>query len=176
MQPIDPGRATVADALLRVLYSRPRKGRIQYIEDGAREAICWDWPAPAGLFEVSAVPHLVPDPPVPPVADNKKAKAEKELDPAVIARDFSQVNWPGVGRFLLNPKQAAVVRELYESFMDGHGDVKESYLVEVARRAGSDATRLRDVFRHCPAWGVLVVPGDQGGFYRLPPLPEDDEV
>jgi hypothetical protein len=84
--------------------------------------------------------------------------------------DFRAVYWPGLGRFNLSEKRALVVKQLWEAMEDGTWEVQQDVLL---RRADSDGTRLVDLFKGDPAWGVLVVKGEVAGSYRLPPRGED---
>jgi hypothetical protein len=77
--------------------------------------------------------------------------------------DFRAVSWDG-RTYQLTPMQAAVVRMLWEAWGAGAPDVGQRTLLVAA---DSCADRLRDVFRHCQAWGTLVVPGGSKGTYRL---------
>jgi hypothetical protein len=77
--------------------------------------------------------------------------------------DFRSVSWDG-RTYSLTGMQAAVVRALWEAWQAGTPDVGQHTLLEAA---DSCADRLRDVFRHCQAWGVLVVRGESKGTFRL---------
>jgi hypothetical protein len=77
--------------------------------------------------------------------------------------DYRSVSWDG-RTYRLTAMQAAVVRMLWEAWEAGTPDVGQHTLLEAA---DSCADRLRDVFRHCQAWGTLVVPGGSKGTFRL---------
>jgi hypothetical protein len=83
--------------------------------------------------------------------------------------DCRAVYWPGLGRFKFSPKQAAVVRALWEARQGGVPEVGQADLL---RTADSDCARLVDLFKGHPAWGSLIVRGEVAGHYRLhdPPL------
>lgn len=76
--------------------------------------------------------------------------------------DFLFVLWKGV-RYQLSPKQAAVVRQLWEAHGRGLPDVHQEQLL---RGADSDGVRLVDLFKRHPAWQNLIISVKQG-YYRL---------
>lgn len=76
--------------------------------------------------------------------------------------DYRSVQWEG-REFVFSPNQAAVVKVLWEAMEDGTPEVGGDTLLEAA---GSEAVRMRDVFRDHPAWGSLIVPGARRT-YRL---------
>lgn len=80
--------------------------------------------------------------------------------------DFARVYWPGLEpcEFRLSGKQRLVVEELWRAREEGEPAVAQG---ELLRAAGSDATRLHDLFRRSPAWGTLIVAAGDGR-YRLP--------
>jgi hypothetical protein len=73
----------------------------------------------------------------------------------------------------VNRKQGAVLQVLRDAYLEGCPCVKEDFLLRVARQAGSDAIRLREVFRGTQVWGKLIVPGHEPGTYRLPELSDE---
>jgi hypothetical protein len=77
--------------------------------------------------------------------------------------DFRSYTW-GQERYSFTPGQAAVVRALQEAKDNGTPDVGQDTLMEVA---GSEGSRLRDLFKSHPAWGNLIVRGDGKGTLRL---------
>lgn len=97
-------------------------------------------------------------------------------DPKHIS-DFQAVYWPGLGRFRFGPKQAVIVRLLWEARDEGVPEVTQS---ELLRGANSDCTRLQDLFRtggvNHPAWGTLIVKGERSATYRLPALLDPDSA
>lgn len=76
--------------------------------------------------------------------------------------DYRTVSWHG-RHFVLTPKQAAVVKVLWDAWESGTPQVGQHYLLEACESPGG---RLRDVFRDSPAWGTLVV-SEGGGMYKL---------
>lgn len=180
---VDVERAKAEELILAVLRAFRGGAEVVVQPDSGARAVRLQWPPPSGLYGAVGVPEV----PL-PVPAERAERGEREavpIDPykrqqqrrvasPEIGSDFSKVTWPGAGTFLLNSKQAAVVRLLFEAFMDGQGEVREAALLAAARKAGSDATRLRDVFRHNPAWGGIVLPGPSGGTYMLAALPDED--
>ncbi len=77
--------------------------------------------------------------------------------------DFRCVYFNG-DTYTLSPRQAAVIEALTEGAERQLPDLSAEYLLD---RAGSEAHRLVDLFRHQPAWGRLLKPGERRGTYRL---------
>lgn len=77
--------------------------------------------------------------------------------------DFRSVRWGGRA-YSFTPTQAAVIDVLWRAWESGSPDVGGETLLEVADCADS---RLVDIFRRCPAWGVLIVDGATKGAKRL---------
>jgi hypothetical protein len=77
--------------------------------------------------------------------------------------DFRSVLWDGE-TYDFSPKQAAVVKQLWEAWENGTPVVSQAALLEGAE---SDATRLLDLFRRHPAWGVMIVEGERKGTVQL---------
>jgi hypothetical protein len=75
--------------------------------------------------------------------------------------------------FLVNRKQGAVLQVLIDAYLEGCPCVKEDFLLRAARLAGSDAIRLREVFRGTQLWGKMIVVGHELGTYRLPEVPDE---
>ncbi len=80
------------------------------------------------------------------------------------SEDFSYLHWDGHDWHFKTDIQQAVLRQLVTAYEDGEPDVHQIVLLA---RARSDCKRLRDVFKHHPAWGVLIVPGPAPGTFRL---------
>jgi hypothetical protein len=76
--------------------------------------------------------------------------------------DFSNVKW-GETAFVFSKKQRRVVGALVAAWRE-HGEVHQAGLLDAA---DSDSQRLRDLFRDHPAWGTMIIPGDEVGTYRL---------
>lgn len=76
--------------------------------------------------------------------------------------DFRSANWFGQDYSFSGP-QAAAVRLLWQAWEDGAPDVGQETLLEAA---GTNGSRLRDVFKDHPAWGSLIVTVSRGT-YRL---------
>jgi hypothetical protein len=79
--------------------------------------------------------------------------------------DWRWCRWGGK-EFQFRAKQAAVVGVLWRAYESGCPDVGHATLLV---EAGSDNSRLRDLFRHHPAWGTFIVPGQTRGTARLAP-------
>ena len=77
--------------------------------------------------------------------------------------DFRSVNYYG-HLFRFSATQAPVVKMLWEASKDGSPDVGQHTLLETA---GSTSNRLVDLFKRSPAWGSLIVAGEQRGTFRL---------
>ena len=85
--------------------------------------------------------------------------------------DFSSVNWYG-RLFTFSPKQRLVVERLFLARARGYHFVGNAELLAAAE---SDGSRIYFLFRHHPAWGTMIQPGNiHGGVqgtYRLAPAP-----
>lgn len=83
------------------------------------------------------------------------------------SRDFAAVNWYGTV-YTFTQKQRLVIAALWRALEEGHKWVGQETLLEVAE---SDCSRVRDLFRGHPCWGVLVLSavdyGGPPGAYRL---------
>ena len=74
--------------------------------------------------------------------------------------DFRAVHWSGQD-YIFSPTQASVVRQLWEAWEDGNGEVGQETLLE---KAGSESSRLRDLFKDHPAWGNVIKSCGKGVF------------
>jgi hypothetical protein len=81
--------------------------------------------------------------------------------PARHSTDYRSVHWYGHD-FTFTACQAAVVGVLWKNWGNGTPDVGQETLL-----ADLDTKRLIDLFKEHPAWGVMIVPGDSKGSYRL---------
>lgn len=172
---IDLEREVAEGLILDVLRSLRGGAEIVIRPDGGGRAAHLQYPPPSGLFGGCGVRDLLPVPPS--IAPETSASVDKGKEVATARPDreqFRKITWPGLGEFVLNAKQAAVVRELYEAWQEDNGPVKETYLLEVARKAGSDVAKLRDLFRHTKVWGTLILYDAGTGFCQLAPLPSED--
>jgi hypothetical protein len=79
--------------------------------------------------------------------------------------DFCSVRW-GDEDYTFSPNQQAALRVLWEAHDNGTPGVRQETLLEAA---GSEGSRLRDVFRGHPAWGNLIVPAGKGIFRLAEP-------
>jgi hypothetical protein len=77
--------------------------------------------------------------------------------------DFRSVNYHG-HLFRFSATQAPVVKMLWEAHGNGAPDVGQQLLLE---EAGSTCNRLLDLFKRSPAWGSLIVAGEERGTFRL---------
>jgi hypothetical protein len=84
--------------------------------------------------------------------------------------DFQLVIWHGE-RYTFSPKQRAVVARLWAAWEKGWPGINQQQLL---RAADSDAVRLADLFKRCPAWGKMIV-SIGPGLYSLSPPPEEQE-
>lgn len=186
MASIDRDREHAEALLVALLRALPRGAEIVVHPEGQRRPHRLQYPPPADLFAADHLGERAPDPARDSTQETardrevatlpRRGTAPRETTPPAsdLARDFARFSWPGVeGIFLLNTRQGTVVRLLHEALTDGCPEVRESVLLEAARKAGSDVIKLQHLFRHTRAWGTLIVPGRQGGTYRLPPLPEE---
>lgn len=80
--------------------------------------------------------------------------------------DYRSIVWDGIA-YTLTTIQAAAVEALWEAYTRGAPEVSQEWLLE---SIGSDAKRLRDLFRRHPAWRQVIVQGRRRGTYRLAPL------
>ncbi len=74
------------------------------------------------------------------------------------------MNWYGT-QYTFSPKQAAVVKMLYEQWLAGTPEVSQEALLETA---GSEGGRLVDLFkRDKDLFHTIVASGKKKGTYRL---------
>jgi hypothetical protein len=82
-------------------------------------------------------------------------------------QDFAAVNWNGTV-YSFTPKQRIIVAALWRAREEGYGWLSQEALLEVAE---SDCGKVRDLFRHHPAWGTMIVSaihyGGPLGSYKL---------
>jgi len=78
--------------------------------------------------------------------------------------DFRSVSWDG-HTYTFSPTQAACVKVLWTAYDNGTPEVGETTILE---EAGSDGSKLRDVFKSGktfhPAWRKMIVQGRKGAF------------
>lgn len=79
--------------------------------------------------------------------------------------DFRSVDWFGES-YAFTPTQAACVKVLWEHWEQDTPEVGDQTILEVA---DSTSNRLDSVFKDCPAWGTMIVPGKTKGTRRLSP-------
>jgi hypothetical protein len=116
------------------------------------------------LHDGSKLPLAVPS--VPVLLPRTNGPRPDDDSPPWHSDDFRQVRWPLVGEFNFTYKQAAVIRELWRAAESGRKQATEA---ELLRAAESDGSRVRDLFRHHPAWGTLVV-RVEGGYSLCGPV------
>ena len=90
---------------------------------------------------------------------------EGVMKPNAHSPDFRSIRWEG-DLFSFTASQAVVIKGLWEASMEGTPDVGDAYLLELA---GSEGSRLRDVFKNNPAWATLIVDGQTKGSHRIRP-------
>ena len=83
--------------------------------------------------------------------------------------DFRNVKWYGQS-FSFTPTQSNCIRILWENWKRGTPEVSQERILS---GAGSNATRLIDLFRTHKTWRELVRPGLTRGLYRLNTPPEN---
>lgn len=84
--------------------------------------------------------------------------------PPTHSPDFRSIFWAG-RRFTFSHTQAAIVEILFNAWANGSQDVGQAYLLE---EAGSEPSgKIQDLFRESPAWGTLIVAGENRGTWRL---------
>lgn len=152
------------DALARVAaLGRPLNLRLRL--EGAAVAVRV---RPAGA-DAGALAPLLGAPPAGAMSGRPPEWASGPLPKHL--HEFRKVYWPGRGVFVLGPKQAAVVRLLWKAYEAGVFEVGQEKLL---RAADSDSGRLARLFERSPAYGdeALIIKGELGGNYRLPPLPQ----
>jgi len=81
--------------------------------------------------------------------------------------DFHSTNWYG-RIFTFGPTQAAAFKLFWEAWEVGSPELGGTFVIE---NCGAKSTKLADVFRDHPAWGVLILPGATKGNFRLPDGP-----
>jgi hypothetical protein len=79
--------------------------------------------------------------------------------------DFRSVHWFGAD-YTFTPTQAAIVRQLWEAWEDGTPGVGQETLLA---GAGSEGSRLRDLFRAHAAMGSMIVALGKGLFALADP-------
>jgi hypothetical protein len=77
--------------------------------------------------------------------------------------DFRDVVWNGVS-YKFGRLQAISVKVMWQAWENGTPELGQRTILA---EAGSDSTKLVDVFRNHPAWGVMIVTGSTPGTYRL---------
>ena len=77
--------------------------------------------------------------------------------------DFRCVRWYGV-EYTFSPQQAACVKLLYEHWERGTPEISADFLSETV-----ECSKIADLFRNHPAWGVMVIAGKRKGNLRLAP-------
>lgn len=82
--------------------------------------------------------------------------------------DFRSVHWHGID-YSFTATQAACVRVLWEAMENGTPEVGKDTILE---KAGSETSRLDDIFRNSPAWGTMIVSGSRRGTKRLADPPK----
>ena len=110
----------------------------------------------AGIDAASKPLPNSPDPPSLAYDDSTRAHSP----------DFTSVRWDGE-LYKFSPRQRIIVAALWEAKESGCEFVGQEYLLELAESA---VTRIRDLFKHHPAWGKMIVsavPGGPPGAYRL---------
>jgi hypothetical protein len=99
-------------------------------------------------------------------AERLLALARELLHLAAAARhgpDFASCWWFGA-YYTFTASQARAVAVLWAAWENGTPDVRQETLLE---SAGSESSRLDNLFRRHPAWGTMIVPGPQKGLFRL---------
>ena len=77
--------------------------------------------------------------------------------------DFRSVVWKG-DLMHFSPGQAAAIEVLFDAYNSGSPEVGQGHVLE---STGSEAHRLRDLFKRSPAWETLIVRGEGKGTFRL---------
>lgn len=111
--------------------------------------------------------HPIPDSdPCPTPEPEARPEPARESSTVAAGADYRSINWKGTPYPFTEP-QAEAVRLLWEAKENGTWDVPDKKLVEAA---GTDSTRLGDVFRDCAAWGRIIIEGGTRGTHRFAPL------
>ena len=79
------------------------------------------------------------------------------------SQDYRSVHWFGTD-YSFTPYQAACIKILWEAWRNGTPDVGVETILE---KAGSESSRLVDVFKNNNAWQKMIVSGKTKGSYRL---------
>lgn len=127
------------------------------------------WPMP------DVPPAVIPPVPVgadpPPTPGPAPLPSAPPPPPAAVpgfprhSADFRSVHWFGAD-YTFTPTQAAVIRQLWEAWEDGTPGVGQETLLA---GAGSEGSRLRDLFRGHAAMGSMVVALGKGLFALADP-------
>lgn len=83
------------------------------------------------------------------------------LQPARHSLDFCSVVWFGKSYLPFTPTQAAIVRILWDAWLNDTPDVRQDTLLS---EANSDSGRVADVFKDHPAWGAMIQSKHRGTF------------
>lgn len=79
------------------------------------------------------------------------------------SEDFRSCKWFGQ-RFTFTPKQAMVIKALWQAWEKGNLDVSHAELLQACDSTGD---RISDIFRNNSAWNSMVCGGNAKGTYRL---------
>jgi len=124
------------------------------------------WTVLAAALTVEHVDHIPPEPTLLEQLTGWAAHLVQDTGPMAEARhswDFRWVRWFGKD-YSFTSTRAAVVKLLWEAWENGTPDVGGDALLDAV---GSEAHRLRDVFRGHSAWGEMIVKGATKGAFRL---------
>jgi hypothetical protein len=144
----------------KVMLPRPPWGLYLHLEDAPR-------PAEAAAGPVPAQPPRQ-EQPLRELVIVQRPPADVPLERQRVRKAWHSPDWRQVHlsgrRWLLSPKQAVVVRLLWEAALEGRPDVRVDYLLT---KAESECARLVDLFRRVQGWDVLLVVSLEPGKYRL---------
>lgn len=79
------------------------------------------------------------------------------------SEDYRSVRWDGT-IYSFTPQQAAIVAILWAAWENGTPDVGQETLLQAI---DSDSNRVQHLFRHHPAWEVVITRGGTRGSFRL---------
>ena len=111
-------------------------------------------------------------PKAPPYSTATPAVPDNAVQPRNLPKErfgpgYRSVHWYGKA-YSFTQTQGACVEVLRKAWTDGTPEVAESTILE---QAGSDGSKLRDVFRRGgtthPAWGKMIVKGQRKDTFRL---------
>jgi hypothetical protein len=119
-------------------------------------------PGPNGYYVLSTFqPFSRQNEDLLPPSPDRESETQFECPDQTQARhsaDFTSVFWFG-REYTFSRTQAACVNILWQAMRNGTPDLGQAYILE---EAGSESSRLADVFKESDAWGIMIVSTRKG--------------